>query len=169
MAVETARHDEIDRMLGGLVGPALTDLAAQLRRVRRLGSGEHGAVVNGVARVLRALVWRHVRRVVLVELHAARLSGQLTAGDPRARWQEWVETLAAPGAWKKLTAPYPDLLPRLRVLIGNRGTGGIVGSGPGPGRAGTVASIHTPVSRYTAGIHRRCAQWWPGAQACAPV
>jgi type 2 lantibiotic biosynthesis protein LanM len=122
MAVETARHDEIDRMLGGLVGPALTDLAARLRGVRRLGSGEQGAVVDGVARVLRTLVWRHVRRVVLVELHAARLSGQLTAGDPRARWQEWVETLAAPGAWKKLTAPYPDLLPRLRVLIGNRGT-----------------------------------------------
>ncbi len=107
-------------MLGGLVGPALTDLATQLRGVRGLGTDEQQAVVDGVAGALRELVWRQVRRVVLVELHAARITGRLVADDSQSRWREWVETLAAPGAWEKLAEPYPDLLFRLRTLIGNR-------------------------------------------------
>lgn len=108
-------------MLGWLVEPALADLAAQLRSAAAsLSATERAAICAGTATALRETVWRKVSRVVVLELHAARLTGKLTAGDSRARWEEWVSSLERPGAWEALAGPYPALLPRLRTVIGNR-------------------------------------------------
>ncbi len=111
---------DIERMLGRLVEPALADLAAQLRSSTGLSSSERSAVQDATARLLRSVVWRQVSRVVVLELNAARLAGTLTAGDSRARWQEWVDRLSRSGAWDEIAEPYPALLPRLGTIIQNR-------------------------------------------------
>jgi type 2 lantibiotic biosynthesis protein LanM len=107
-------------MLGRLLQPALAELAARLRSLRTLSTDEQEAVRAGAAAVLREVVWQRVDRVILLELHAARLAGRFTAADSQARWEEWVAGLERPGAWEALAAPYPALLPRLRRLINNR-------------------------------------------------
>jgi type 2 lantibiotic biosynthesis protein LanM len=108
------------RALGRLIEPATADLAAQLAALSGLSAAERTAVHAGAATAVRDVVWRQVHRVVVLELNLARLAGTLTADDPAARWDEWINGLARPGGWKKLAAPYPALLPRLRTLIGNR-------------------------------------------------
>jgi type 2 lantibiotic biosynthesis protein LanM len=116
------RRGEVEAMLAPLVGPPLAELADQLRTLPHLAAHERDVVTGSLSTTLYEVVWRHVRRVVLVELHAARISGRLRAEESHARWEEWVATLAAPGGWEKVVDPYPDLLPRLRSLMANRCT-----------------------------------------------
>jgi type 2 lantibiotic biosynthesis protein LanM len=115
-------RNEVEAMLAPLVGPPLAELADQLRTLPHLAARERDVVTGSLSTTLHEVVWRHVRRVVLVELHAARIAGRLQAEDSHARWDEWVATLAAPGGWEKVADPYPDLLPRLRSLMVNRCT-----------------------------------------------
>jgi type 2 lantibiotic biosynthesis protein LanM len=107
-------------VLGRLVEPAIGDLAAQLRALGTLAGPEQDVVRNATAAAVREAVWHRVCRVVVLELNAARVTGTLTAGDPRSRWDEWVARLAAPGGWEALAEPYPNLLPRIRRVIDNR-------------------------------------------------
>jgi lantibiotic modifying enzyme len=111
---------DIDRILGPLLAPALEGLANRLEPAADLTAGERRAVVTGAAAALRGVVWRAVQRLVMVEWHAARITGQLAADDADGDWDGWVEVLAAPGGWEKVGDPYPDLLPRLTTLITNR-------------------------------------------------
>ncbi len=108
------------RVLRPWVDPAATEVAMRLERTAGLAGDERQALADGATAALREVVWRHVRRVVLVEMHAARLTGRLGAADADAAWDEWVQTLAAPGGWEKLTEPYPDLAARLRTVVDNR-------------------------------------------------
>jgi type 2 lantibiotic biosynthesis protein LanM len=111
---------DIDRVLGRQVGPALADLAARLRSETALSGAEREAVLTGAATTLREAVWQRVDRVVVLEMQGARLTGRLSAPDPRGRWEKWVAGLERPGGWEALAAPYPPLLPRLHRLIDNR-------------------------------------------------
>ncbi|MCA1657648.1 MAG: DUF4135 domain-containing protein, partial [Actinobacteria bacterium] len=109
-----------DAVLGRLLEPALDRLAARLGRVGALTAAErdrlHGAAATALYDVVKGLT----ERVLLVELNAARITGRLTAADPRARWEQWRAEASAPGFWDGLGAHYPTLLPRLHRLIGNR-------------------------------------------------
>jgi type 2 lantibiotic biosynthesis protein LanM len=107
-------------LLGRLVDPAIGDLAAQLRALGTLSGAEQEAVHEATAAAVRDAAWHRVCRVALLELNAARVTGALTAGDPRARWDQWVARLTEPGGWESLAAPYPTLLPRIRKVIDNR-------------------------------------------------
>jgi type 2 lantibiotic biosynthesis protein LanM len=106
-------------VLGCLLEPALTDLAARLGVVQGLEPGERAAIARGAAVGLSASVLRKVSRVLLLELNAARVSGRLTAADSAARWDEWIADSSRPGFWESLTAHYPTLLRRLHTVIGN--------------------------------------------------
>lgn len=117
---DAARTRDVERMLGRLVEPGLADLAVQLRSLGTLSAREQEVVREGAAAALRSTLWRRVSRTVVLELNAARLRGTLPGADPRDRWNEWVASLARPGAWEALAEPYPSLLPRLRRLIDNR-------------------------------------------------
>jgi type 2 lantibiotic biosynthesis protein LanM len=143
-----AVHDgDLDRMLGRLVGPPLTNLAAQLRSMGTLSGREQQTVTSGARAALREALWQRVDRVLVLELHAARRAGTLTAADSPGRWQEWVASLERQAGWEALAQTYPPLLPRLRQLISNRcaaalslagrfatdraGVATLLGSGPG--------------------------------------
>ncbi|WBB80307.1 type 2 lanthipeptide synthetase LanM family protein [Micromonospora sp. WMMD882] len=106
--------------LGCLVEPHLADLTAQLRTVGALGRAERVALVASLREQLYQSVHRRVARVLVLELHAARVTGALHAPDPAGRWDEFLARAAGPDYWRQLGSHYPTLLPRLRTLIGNR-------------------------------------------------
>ncbi|MEV0622621.1 type 2 lanthipeptide synthetase LanM family protein [Nonomuraea sp. NPDC050404] len=109
-----------DTVPGHLLEPALLRLAARLGSVPGLAEAERDALHTAAETALRDTVSRLIERVLLLELHAARLTGRLTAADPAARWAEWQTQTAAPAFWTSLGRHYPTLLPRLRRVIGNR-------------------------------------------------
>jgi type 2 lantibiotic biosynthesis protein LanM len=110
---------DLNRLLGRLVEPSMADLAAHLSTVKGLSRAERQVLHDAVDVAVGGVVWRLVSRVVVLELNVARLGGVLSAQDPHARWEEWLERLSRPGEWARLAEPYPALLPRLATVIGN--------------------------------------------------
>jgi type 2 lantibiotic biosynthesis protein LanM len=108
-----------------LFEPALARLARDLDGNRRLGVAERQAIIDGLTDTLRDKVLGKVSRVLLLELHAARITGRLTAADTAGRWEEWLTLARRPDFWSSLTQRYPTLLDRLSVMIDNicRATG----------------------------------------------
>ncbi|QSB17370.1 type 2 lantipeptide synthetase LanM family protein [Natronosporangium hydrolyticum] len=107
-------------MLDAVVGPARSRLAVELRSVPGLSTADGESLLASATLSLRDVGWRRVSRVLLLELHAARLAGRLTAADEAGRWAEWVETVHRPDFWETLTEHYPPLLTRLRTVIDHR-------------------------------------------------
>ncbi len=113
-------HSDLAPVLEQLIGPGLADLARRLDSIAQLSDAERQAVSEGTAAALRQEVWRKVSRVLVLELNAARVTGQLTAATPRERWHEWLTTATTPGFWDSLTGRYPTMVSRLRRMIDHR-------------------------------------------------
>jgi type 2 lantibiotic biosynthesis protein LanM len=111
---------DLDRTLDWLVDPALAGLARRLDRVAGLVTTEAAAVLDAARVALRDSLRRKVNRVLVLELNAARITGELTAPDPRGRWTEFVHAAAEPTYWRRLEGRYPNLTDRLRVVVDNR-------------------------------------------------
>ncbi len=111
---------DFDPSLDHLTEPALTALAARLGSVTGLGEAERRALHEGAAAALDETLRRKVNRVLVLELNAARIRGQLSGADSQERWQEWKELSATPEFWRSLTEHYPTMLPRLATIIDNR-------------------------------------------------
>lgn len=111
---------ELDHTLEWLVGPALDRLAGRLAGVADLGAAEAGALLSATRDALADALRRRVVRVLVLELHAARLTGRLTAPDPRGRWEEFLRRAAEPAFWHGLTDHYPHLVTRLTAMADNR-------------------------------------------------
>lgn len=111
---------DFERSLSCLTEPALDSLWEQLGSVSSLAGSERLAIRDGTATALCQAVYRKVSRVLLVELNAARITGRLTAGDPAARWAEFVEMSSSARYWESLTRHYPPLLTRLHAVVSGR-------------------------------------------------
>ncbi|MDQ3785861.1 MAG: type 2 lanthipeptide synthetase LanM family protein [Actinomycetota bacterium] len=116
----TDEAGDLDRTLDWLVDPALARLARRLDRVAGLVATETAAVLDATKVALRDTLRRKVNRVLVLELNAARMTGRLTAPDPRGRWTEFVDTAAREEFWHGLHGRYPGLVDRLRVVVDNR-------------------------------------------------
>lgn len=106
--------------LAWLVEPALAGLRDGLGEVSGLGQQERAAIAGGAAAVLAEVAHRRACRVLVLELHAARVGGRLTAADPAGRWAEYLDLAARPEFWQMLGRHYPPLLPLLRELLARR-------------------------------------------------
>ncbi len=106
--------------LGGQIEPAIAGLAAQLGRIRGLSGHERDAVRKAAAEAVYEAVHRKVTRVLVLELNAARVTGVLTAGDTRARWEEFLDLSSASTFWSSLGDCYPSLPQRVHKVIDNR-------------------------------------------------
>lgn len=111
---------DLDRTLDWLVDPALAGLARRLDRVAGLVATETAVVLDATRVALRDSLRRKVNRVLVLELNAARITGELTAADSRGRWTEFVHAAAEPTFWRRLEGRYPNLTDRLRVVVDNR-------------------------------------------------
>jgi type 2 lantibiotic biosynthesis protein LanM len=106
--------------LAWLVEPALSGLRTRLAEIPRLSEPERAAITEGAAAALAEIAHRRACRVLVLELHAARIGGRLTAADPAGRWAEYLDLSSQPQFWEALDEHYPPLLPRLRELLARR-------------------------------------------------
>ena len=117
-------EQDFDSALGCLTEPALTWLAAGLAELD-LSAAERQAVVTGTGESLTTTVSRKVSRLLLLELNAARVTGQLTAEDSTGRWSEFVDRAGRIDYWTSLAEHYPTLLTRLGAVISGRASAGL--------------------------------------------
>lgn len=109
-----------DASLQCLVTPAMSGLAQGLAELDGLAPAEREAVLNGAAVSLTEAIRRKVSRMLLLELHAARVSGSLAGENSADRWAEFLDRIGRMDFWLALSGRYPTLLPRLAVLISGR-------------------------------------------------
>ncbi len=103
-----------------LSAPGLAALGRELSGIGSLGRAERTALVAGAEESLTELLRRKLTRLLLVELHVARVSGLLKAADSESRWDEFVQQAGSADFWSALSTPYPALAHRSMTLIQQR-------------------------------------------------
>ncbi|WP_331767236.1 type 2 lanthipeptide synthetase LanM family protein [Embleya sp. NBC_00896] len=112
---------EFDAAFEPLVGPALDRLRRRLAgAAQALSAAERETVLRAAHRSLLGAVRPKANRLLLLELHAARMSGRLTRETSEQRWDEFLELAAEPRFWSGLDAHYPAFGPRLDRVVRNR-------------------------------------------------
>lgn len=120
MASVTADAGEFDQALACLLPSALDGLASQLSEITGFEPAEAQVLLAATQEQLLAQLHSKLSRLLILELNAARVTGQLRAADSEGRWQEFLALAAQPSFWQGLwgseaaPGPYPDL--RQRVL-----------------------------------------------------
>ena len=112
------RH--FDRSLGCLVSPSLEDLATQLVLIPELSARERPVIADAARDALYTVLHTKVSRLLVLELNAGRVTGQLRADTSEQRWQEFLELSSQRSFWEALLAHYPSLLSRIDTIVRNR-------------------------------------------------
>jgi type 2 lantibiotic biosynthesis protein LanM len=112
--------DTFDKSLGCLISPALDELATQLFSVVALQARERDVVLGATQEALFAVLHSKLSRMLLLELNAARVTGRLTAEDPRKRWEQFLELSSHQAFWDDLAVPYPSLRRRIDAVVSHR-------------------------------------------------
>ncbi len=93
---------------------ALTDrLRERVAGVAGLSGPQAWVVYRDARSHLLAATQQRLDRVLLLELHAASLAGELGRGDEKQRWSAFLELAATPAFRDGLAKRYPTLLDRL--------------------------------------------------------
>ena len=103
----TLRH--FDRSLGCLVSPALEELATQLSFITGLSARERDVITDATRESLYTVLHTKVSRLLVLELNAARVTGQLSGEYPELRWQQFLELSSQQSFWDDLAGHYPSL------------------------------------------------------------
>ena len=101
------------RPVASLIEPHLRSLAERLRQVSGLGADEREIVFATADTSLRNSAQARLNRVLLLELHAAGLTGQLDAADESQRWAQFLDLACTPAFSEHLRGRYPTLHERL--------------------------------------------------------
>jgi type 2 lantibiotic biosynthesis protein LanM len=109
-----------DAPLSSLAAPALGELAAGLAGLSGLSTQEAGAIERAVRHSLLDVLNAKLSRLLVLELHAARVTGRLTATDSAARWNEFIHWACQPEFWAEQEQNYPALAPRLGRVLSRR-------------------------------------------------
>lgn len=109
-----------DASLGCLFASDLDRLAAQLESVAGLQACESAAIVAATHETLLSVLHAKLCRLLILELNAARVTGQLSAEDPAERWNEFVIRSSSHEFWRALDEPYPTVGARVRKIVENR-------------------------------------------------
>lgn len=123
--MDAPAEDDIRHALRQWLAAPLADLAAELAAVGGLSAADQGQLFQAVFDGLVDTVRRKVVRLLILELNVARITGRLTAGDPAARWAEFVAEVARPSFWAGLDGHYPGLRSRLATVVANRIASGL--------------------------------------------
>lgn len=107
------------RIAEASVEGAVEGLARRLSR-SGLERSEQEILLDATRSSVAEVVRQRLARTLLLELHAARLTGQLKGVDSAARWEEFIHRAARPEFLDELCVTYPGLGQRLPALIGGR-------------------------------------------------
>ena len=111
---DAASGTEFDRVIDVIVSNACESLDVQMAAASQgLASEERSVLAAAAQRALLANARRKLNRVLLLELHAAQLSGQLRQSGERERFGEFVERASTHEFVAHLSNRYPALQPRL--------------------------------------------------------
>jgi type 2 lantibiotic biosynthesis protein LanM len=102
-----------ERPVVKLVEPFLEALEQRLGSVRGLGSAERDVLLTAARARLRENAQARLNRLLLLELHAARMTGRLSATDEREGWAEFLDLACTDAFGDHLRRRYPTLHPRL--------------------------------------------------------
>ncbi|MEU6976946.1 type 2 lanthipeptide synthetase LanM family protein [Streptomyces sp. NPDC046371] len=101
--------------------PLFTELDRRVPQITGLAPEEHEVLREATRDALRRTLQLRLNRVLLLELRAASLAGELPGADPSARWDAFLGRACAPGFAETLRRRYPALHPRAlasgRLLI----------------------------------------------------
>ncbi|MEY9873107.1 lantibiotic modifying enzyme [Streptacidiphilus sp. MAP12-33] len=95
--------------VAALAAPLLDRFAMELDAVAGHDAPELAVVREAAERSVLALLQVKLNRVFLLELQAASMEGRLGAGDPRERWQAYLELARTPAYLAELAGRYPVL------------------------------------------------------------
>ncbi len=99
-----------------LVEPFLEALGRWLGTVRALGTAERDVLLAAARERLRDGAQARLNRMLLLELHAATMTGRLTAPDERQRWTEFLDLACTDAFSEHLGRRYPTLHGRLATV-----------------------------------------------------
>jgi len=104
------------RPIGVLVEPFTKVLAGRLGRVRGLGASEQDVLVTAGTKAIHEGAHAKLSRTLLLELHAAALTGAIEEGDERRQWEQFIDLACTPDFDAHLRARYPRLHERLATV-----------------------------------------------------
>lgn len=113
---QSASSQDFARPVATLIEPFLATLAERLGRVKGLGEAERAIVLATADTALRNNAQTRVSRVLLLELHAAGMVGQLGTGDEQQRWEKFIELASTATYGEHLRRRYPALHERLATV-----------------------------------------------------
>jgi type 2 lantibiotic biosynthesis protein LanM len=112
--------DTFDESLGCLISFSLDELATQLISVVALQAPERDVVLGATREALLGVLHGKLSRLLVLELNAARVTGRLTADNPRERWRQFLQLSSHQDFWDDLATHYPSLLPRVGAIVRHR-------------------------------------------------
>ena len=113
----TSRH--FDKSLGCVVSPALDELATQLSLVGGLSPRERDVIIDATRESLYIVLHTKVSRLLILELNAARVTGQLSGENSEQRWQQFLELSSQQSFWDHLARQYSSLW-RVNAIVQKR-------------------------------------------------
>jgi type 2 lantibiotic biosynthesis protein LanM len=111
---------DFDESLGCLISGAVGDLATRLVSIAGLTEGERALIARGAEAGLIRLLHDKLNRLLLLELNAARVNGELTGETSQERWKNFITSASTLDFWRSLSRHYPKLLPRVEAMVHNR-------------------------------------------------
>src|SRR5262249_55090527 len=99
-----------------LIDPFVEELAARVRGVSALGAAEQAVVLAAGEAALRHGAQAKLSRLLLLELHAAVLTGEIDETDARRQWERFIELACTAAFDEPLGGRYPRLHERMAVV-----------------------------------------------------
>ena len=115
---ETNASDAFARIIEHFAAPTCVSFATQLAQIAYGLDPEEAALIQSVAeQALQNSARLRLSRLMLLELHASKLAGELNAGDEAGQFAQFVENALKPAFAEHLDRRYPPLRARLRRLL----------------------------------------------------
>jgi type 2 lantibiotic biosynthesis protein LanM len=111
---------DFEASLGCLFASELDELAAQLFSIPGLQASERAVIAQETRASVVATLHGKLSRLLLLELNAARLRGQLAGETPERRWAEFLALSSRPEFWDAIAPEYPGMRGRVARIVANR-------------------------------------------------
>ncbi|WP_257451458.1 type 2 lanthipeptide synthetase LanM family protein [Archangium lipolyticum] len=113
---ESPESEWLVRPVVALIQPFLGKLTERFGQLKGLGEAEHALLLEAARTHLRNGAQARVSRVLLLELHAASLTGKLDAADETQRWEQFIALACTEPFSEHLRRRYPTLHERLATF-----------------------------------------------------
>ena len=111
---------DFEASLGSLFSFELDGLAAQLSSIAGLEDCEQSLVLRETRASLVSTLHSKLSRLLLLELNAARVRGQLAGETAQQRWDAFIALSSGPEFWESIAPEYPEMRDRVARIVAHR-------------------------------------------------